>query len=1006
MKHFIVLLLCIFLNSELFSRNYYFSSSAGNDSYSQTQAQNPSTPWKTVDKLNSSMSIINPGDSILFKRSDVFYGQINLTRSGTSSSPIVISTYGSGNMPEINAGLLIGSWTRSSGNIWVSSVNIISSFITGLFINGKSQQMGRYPNANSSNGGYLNIDSHSGQSALSSGDISTSVNFTGADAVIRTERWIIEKIRISSHSGKNISLSSQASYEIKNNYGFFIQNHLGTLDENGEWYYDKNSKKIYLYSSSDPNSQKTVITERDYSITATSCSNFIIENLKLSSSLISDADLKYCRNFKLNNCSIVNAGNDGVYITSCENGNMSGNTVSDCGNNGIMVINSSNFTIENNSVSYIGMKAGMGSDFEVNYRGIFINSSNINCEYNTISNIGYNGIQFGGDYITIYGNLIEDFCSILDDGGGIYTASDDNDNHEYRVIEKNTIRNGVGAGYGTDRPGDGSAEGIYLDNRSEHITIRTNIIYSCADNGIFLHNANNFEITGNTVYNNLVQIGFVHDNSMVNYPIRNCHVDNNIFFSLEKSQTVAYLRSINYDFDRFGFFDNNRYCRPADEDLVIKIEYPSQEDNYISELLTLGSWQEKFGHDLNSAGSPLAIPTYAITSISESNKIVNGSFTNNISGWGAWSTYNNHLVENDNTLDGGSLKISFKSVSSNKEGILSLTGSTASLIAGRHYILRFSMLSTHPGKAVRIYLQQGNFPYNAISSEEAVSTQDERKEYELLFTSASSNDNASVAFILMEGTEQYWIDNVKLLEASVQDINSNDYISFFSNPANTVLTVNDGNFYIDTYGLKYHNFSVEPFSSIILFKVSKEYYDNLPVNIRVSSIEISSQNGSSSINTRNGKLQLVASIVPSNATVRSVTWSIINKTGMATVNNSGLVSAVSDGEIDAVATAQDGSGIYDVFSIQITNQTSSTGDMEYPEDNIYASLSGGKILINTGQQGLFSNYSIYGISGELKMKETIPETIFFIDIKEFLPGLYIIILSGLKNSKSFKIVLP
>ncbi len=83
-KFFVVLIALILgLTTKSYSKNFYFSSSTGNDSYSAAQAQNPLTPWKTIDKLNSSMSLIDPGDYILFNRGDIFTGQIILTRSGT-----------------------------------------------------------------------------------------------------------------------------------------------------------------------------------------------------------------------------------------------------------------------------------------------------------------------------------------------------------------------------------------------------------------------------------------------------------------------------------------------------------------------------------------------------------------------------------------------------------------------------------------------------------------------------------------------------------------------------------------------------------------------------------------------------------------------------------------------------------------------------------------------------------------------------------------------------------
>jgi hypothetical protein len=61
----------------------------GNDNRTPKQAQNPSTPWKTLNKLNSYSGNLEPGDHILFKRGETFFGSITINKSGTSDSPIV-----------------------------------------------------------------------------------------------------------------------------------------------------------------------------------------------------------------------------------------------------------------------------------------------------------------------------------------------------------------------------------------------------------------------------------------------------------------------------------------------------------------------------------------------------------------------------------------------------------------------------------------------------------------------------------------------------------------------------------------------------------------------------------------------------------------------------------------------------------------------------------------------------------------------------------------------------
>jgi uncharacterized protein YjdB len=88
----------------------------------------------------------------------------------------------------------------------------------------------------------------------------------------------------------------------------------------------------------------------------------------------------------------------------------------------------------------------------------------------------------------------------------------------------------------------------------------------------------------------------------------------------------------------------------------------------------------------------------------------------------------------------------------------------------------------------------------------------------------------------------------------------------------------------------------------------------------VTAVSISGNGGLSSISTDNGTLQLTASVLPSFASDKTVIWSIINVTGEANISSTGLVTAISNGTVTALATAHDGSGIYAALTITLTNQ--------------------------------------------------------------------------------------
>jgi len=98
---------------------YYVDATGGNDSNSGTS---PGSAWKTFYHVNH--NAFSPGDTILFKRGEVFRGQLSFQSSQSSGSaglPITMDAYGSGAKPVWMGSVDLSSstlWTNRGGNIW------------------------------------------------------------------------------------------------------------------------------------------------------------------------------------------------------------------------------------------------------------------------------------------------------------------------------------------------------------------------------------------------------------------------------------------------------------------------------------------------------------------------------------------------------------------------------------------------------------------------------------------------------------------------------------------------------------------------------------------------------------------------------------------------------------------------------------------------------------------------------------------------------------------------
>src|SRR5690242_8416954 len=153
---FLLFLLLTAANSS--ATTYYVSSSSGND---YNSGMDPSSAWQSLSKVSNYYNF-QPGDQILFKRGDVFYGSLTISNSGSSGNPIVFGAYGSGPNPVLTGFTSVNSWTNVGGNIWEStnSVSNLSS-VSIVLINGINTKVGRYPNDS-----YFPFQSHGGNNSI------------------------------------------------------------------------------------------------------------------------------------------------------------------------------------------------------------------------------------------------------------------------------------------------------------------------------------------------------------------------------------------------------------------------------------------------------------------------------------------------------------------------------------------------------------------------------------------------------------------------------------------------------------------------------------------------------------------------------------------------------------------------------------------------------------------------------------------------------------------------
>ncbi len=601
----ILTILFFLITANTFATTYYFAAS-GSDANAGTS---PGAPWQTLAKFNSVFSTIVPGDNVLFNRGDVFYGSITINKSGTSGHPITIGAYGTGANPIITGLVNVVAFTNLGSNIWQSTFAVTPlSTLNMVVINGVNTPMGRYPNS-----GFLTFQAHSSNTAITSSSLTGTPNWTGAQLILRSIRWMLERNKITSQSGGTLTYTGGSSPGT-NGFGFFIQNDERTLDAQNEWYFDPSTKKLKIYSASIPlNVQVPAVDE----LVINASANFVtIDHIDIQGANTALYDHRNGRSCIFQNCHLRYSGSNGIWINPATSANatitISNNTIDDCNQ---YAINSNSYTsntlIQNNVINNTNMIPGSGTTSQTDGDAILMRGPGSICEYNTINNSGHNAINIiQNDNLTARYNYITNFGMTRYDAGGVYSWNPDSiSTPTGRFIDHNIIANSNQVYQGVSAGTDGGMYGVYLDGSSKNTHITNNTISNCKSTGILVLNSGGVTITGNTCYDNGnftdqgdAQMTFKED-TLPAMKIKGMIVNNNILFSKVANEATFAFRNDNTKvFNVFGVANNNYYARPIDDNLSIRTTI-----HFTNTMRALAGWQALSGQDSGSHKSPVTI---------------------------------------------------------------------------------------------------------------------------------------------------------------------------------------------------------------------------------------------------------------------------------------------------------------------------------------------------------------------------------------------------------------
>jgi hypothetical protein len=161
----------------------------------------------------------------------------------------------------------------------------------------------------------------------------------------------------------------------------------------------------------------------------------------------------------------------------------------------------------------------------------------------------------------------------------------------------------------------------------------------------------------------------------------------------------------------------------------------------------------------------------------------------------------------------------------------------------------------------------------------------------------------------------------------------------------------------------------------------------------VNMITVTSETGNNFINVPGGSLQMLAEVHPDDAGIKTIEWSVDRRL-WASIDSTGLLTALGNGTLNVIARATDGSGTEGRMSITISNQGVSVPGINLTDSRIYPNPATDRLFFTNGDDVAYINIS--NIQGRLVRSIIIGNNINSIDISDLEKGFYY--LSIQKNS--------
>lgn len=374
-------------------------------------------------------------------------------------------------------------------------------------INGTRGVLAQYPNE-----GYVNIGSVIDSGEREDGNkgtfsfVAKNINWTrlaqwnnASDIVLRgylSQDWAYAAYNGSMKTGVFYSENPYIYSKPTANQRIKFTNLLEEVDVPGEWYLDRENKKLWLYPTDDWSSESKVSfttgTDIDTIFMFNESSDGItIEGFNFENIGADVVRINSGKNIEVKNCLFKNILGRAFYTENAENCKFDNNSVNETSGEAVSInggisrtLTSGNNIVSNNKIEKFAI------DNKTYNPAIRISGVGNKASHNEISDSAHMAISFAGQYHVMEYNKISNVCTETSDCGAIYSGR----NWTYRgnVIKRNYfshILKNVGTSY---------VHAVYLDDCMSSANIYENVFYD-VNSAVFIGGGRDNNVKNNVM---------------------------------------------------------------------------------------------------------------------------------------------------------------------------------------------------------------------------------------------------------------------------------------------------------------------------------------------------------------------------------------------------------------------------------------------------------------------------------------------------------------------------